>query len=129
MRSRTSHSISSHEVHQCAMPWLLESMLLKDHGWLCSAVVVWNVLWRAAARLTSVFAACRDLAHAPSEQAVFNALCEGLPKTLSVLERRLNEALMRGPLPRGMRRPKWEMAIDGHLEPYYGEPHQSRNEL
>lgn len=129
MRSMTSHSISSHEVHECAVQGLLQAKLLKDHGWLCSAVVVWNVLLRAAARMTSVFAACRDLAHAPSDQAVFDALCDGLPKTLPVLERRLNEALMTGPLPRWMRRRKWDVAIDWHLEPYYGEPHQSRNEL
>ena len=129
MRSRTSHSISSHEVHECAIQGLLQSKLLKDHGWLCSAVVVWNVLLRAAARMTSVFAACRDLAGAPSDQAVLNALNDGLPKTLPVLERRLNEALMVGPQPRWMRRKKWDIAIDWHLEPYYGEPHQSRNEL
>lgn len=129
MRSRMSHSISSPEVHECAVQGLLQAKLLKDHGWLCSAVVVWNVLLRAAARMTSVFAACRDLAQAPSDQAVFDALYDGLPKTLPVLERRLNEALMTGPLPRWMRRRTWQVAIDWHLEPYYGEPHQSRNEL
>jgi hypothetical protein len=129
MRSRTSDSISSHEVHECAIQGLLQAKLLKDHGWLCSAVVVWNVLLRAAARMTSVFAACRDLANAPSDQAMYDALKDGLPKTLPVLERRLNEALMSGALPRWMRRRKWEVAIDWHLEPYYGEPQHSRNEL
>lgn len=129
MRSRTSDSISSHEVHECAIQGLLQAKLLKDHGWLCSAVVVWNVLLRAAARMTSVFAACRDLANAPSDQAMYDALKDGLPKTLPVLERRLNEALMSGSLPRWMRRRKWEVAIDWHLEPYYGEPQHSRNEL
>ena len=56
------------------------------------------------------------------------ALDDGLPKTLSVLERRLNEALT-GPLPRRMRRRAWEVAIDWHLPPYYGQPEKSRNEL
>jgi hypothetical protein len=56
------------------------------------------------------------------------SLEEGLPKTLCVLERRLNEALT-GQLPRRLRRRRWEVAIDWHLTPYYGEPHQSRNEL
>jgi hypothetical protein len=68
------------------------------------------------------------LASAPSDQAVMTALEKGLPKTLSVLERRLNEALT-GQLPRGLRRRRWEVAIDWHLTPYYGEPYQSRNEL
>jgi hypothetical protein len=108
--------------------WLLQARLLKDHGWLCAAAVVWNVLLRAAARRVSVFAACADLAKAPSQTAVFNALNDGLPKTLSVLERRLNEALT-DPLPRSMRRRSWHVAIDWHLIPYYGEPERSRNEL
>ena len=128
MRSRKSGSISRGEVHQWTLNWLLESKLLKDHGWLCTASVVWNIVLRAAARLISVTAACRDLANAPSDQAVFNALSDGLPKTRKVLERRLNEALTFH-LPRRLRRRTWEVAIDFHLEPYYGEPSASKNEL
>jgi hypothetical protein len=78
--------------------------------------------------MISIFAACRDLADAPSDQAIFNALSDGLPKTLRVLERRLNEALT-GHLPSRLRRTNWKVAIDWHLVPYYGEPHKSRNEL
>jgi hypothetical protein len=70
----------------------------------------------------------RDLAKAPSDQAVMTALEDGLPKTLLVLERRLNDALI-DPLPRRMRRRAWNVAIDWHLQPYYGQPFQSRNEL
>jgi hypothetical protein len=128
MRSDVRHTITSQEVHQWALNWLLQAALLKDHGWLCTAPVVWSIVLRAAARMTSVYAACRDLAHAPSQQAVFNALSDGLPKTLPVLERRLNEALT-GRLPRSLRRRAWRVAIDWHLVPYYGEPEQSRNEL
>jgi hypothetical protein len=90
--------------------------------------VVLNILLRAAARSISVSAACRDLANAPSDQAVMTALEEGLPKTLSVLERRLNEALT-GQLPRRLRRGRWQVAIDWHLTPYYGQPYASRNEI
>src|SRR5260370_31044318 len=90
MRSRKNSILSSTEVHQWALQWLLQGRLLKDHGPLCTALVVWNVVLRAAARMISVFAACRDLANAPSQQAVFNALEDGLPRTLQVLEKRLN---------------------------------------
>ena len=128
MRSRTSHTISSGEVHQWTLNWLLQAKLLKDHGWLCTAAVVWNIVLRAAARKISVSAACRDLAHGPSDQAVFDALSDGLPKTLPVLEKRLNDVLAI-PLSRWMRRHSWDVAIDWHLVPYYGEPQQSRNEL
>jgi Transposase DDE domain len=128
MRSRHSHTISSGEVHQWVLDWLLQAKLLKDHGWLCTAAVVWSVVLRAAARSISVCAACCDLANAPSDQAVLNALGDGLPKTLPVLEGRLNEALTAG-LAWRMRRRCWEVAIDWHLSPYYGLPHKSRNEL
>lgn len=128
MRSTASHSITSSQVHQWTLDGLVQAKLVKDHGWLCKAAVVLNIALRAAARSTSLSAACRDLANAPSDQAVMNALGDGLPKTLPVLERRLNEALTSG-LPWRMRRPSWEIAIDWHLSPYYGLPHKSRNEL
>jgi hypothetical protein len=78
--------------------------------------------------MISIYAACRDLADGPCDTAVFTALTEGLPKTLRVLERRLNEAL-NDPLPRRLLRGSWEAAIDWHLVPYYGQPHESRNEI
>jgi hypothetical protein len=90
--------------------------------------VVLNVVLRAAARSISISAACRDLARAPSDQAMITALDDGLPKTLSALERRLNEALT-GQLPRRWTRRRWQVAIDWHLTPYYGQPYASRNEL
>jgi len=107
---------------------LQQARLLKDHGWKCTAAVVLSVVFRAAARMISVSAACRDLVGGPSDQAVMTALEDGLPRTLPVLERRLNNALS-GPLPRRMRRRSWEIAIDWHLQPYYGQPQKSRNEL
>jgi hypothetical protein len=128
MRSRACCSIRSGEVHTWALEWIMQAKLVRDHGWKCTAAVVLNVLLRAAARSISISAACRDLSSAPSDQAVMTALEEGLPKTLSVLERRLNEALT-GQLPRRLRRRRWEVAIDWHLTPYYGEPYESRNEL
>jgi hypothetical protein len=128
MRSRTNCSVSSAEVHAWTLKWLVQAKLLRDRGWLCTAVVVLNVVLRAAARSISISAACRDLSKGPSDQAVMNALAEGLPKTLSVLEHRLNESLT-GELPRRMKRRCWQVAIDWHLSPYYGQPYQSRNEL
>jgi hypothetical protein len=106
----------------------MQAKLVKDHGPKCTAVILLTVVLRAAARCYSVAAACRDLAQAPSDQAVMTGLDDGLPKTLPVLERRLNEALTHD-LPRRLRRRSWEIAIDWHLSPYYGQPYQSRNEL
>ncbi len=128
MRSRTNCTITSGEVYSWSRDWLVEARLVKDHGWLCTATVVLAVVLRAAARSISVSAACRDLPGGPSDHAVTTALKDGLPKTLPVLERRLNEALV-GHLPRRMCRRAWEVAIDWHLDPYYGEPYKSRNEI
>ena len=128
MRSGTNCIINSGQVHSWSLGLLLDAKLVKDHGWKCTATIVLGIALRAAARCISVSAACRDLARAPSDQAVMTALDEGLPKTLLVLERRLNDALI-DPLPRRMRRRAWNVAIDWHLQPYYGQPFQSRNEL
>jgi hypothetical protein len=87
-----------------------------------------SIALRAAGRSISLSAACRDLVYGPSDRAVMAAWEAGLPKTLPVLERRLNDALVSN-LPGRMRRRAWEVAIDGHLQPYYGQPPKSRNEL
>jgi hypothetical protein len=128
MRSEANCSITSSKVYSWTRECLLQAKLAKDHGWRCTAVVVLGIVLRAAARSISVSAACRDLAHGPSDQAVMTALEDGLPKTLLVLERRLNEAMV-GYLPRCLRRRAWEVAIDWHLDPYYGRPYRSRNEI
>jgi DDE family transposase len=129
MRSRMNSIVSCSEAHQWALLWLMEAELLKDRGARKSTpTVVWSIVLRAAARLISIFAACRDLAKAPSQQAVFDALEAGLPRTLPVLEKRLNRALTTS-WPRRLRRRRWEVAIDWHLIPYYGEPQRSRNEI
>ena len=129
MRSRMNSTVSANQLHQWALQWLVQAELLKmPRARSCSSDVVWSILLRAAARTISVFAACADLVRAPSSQAVYDALQAGLPKTLSVLERRLNESLTNA-LPRRLCRRAWGVAIDWHLVPYYGQPCRSRNEL
>ncbi len=119
MRSGTNCTISSGRVHSWALEVLIDAKL-NDHGWKCAAAVVLGITLRAAARCICVSAACRDLAKAPLDQGVMMALEEGSPKTLLVLERRLNDALI-DPLPKRMRRRAWNIAIDWHLQTYYGQ--------
>jgi hypothetical protein len=128
MRSRKNHTISSRQVHEWTLKRLVQAKLLKDRDGRCKTTAVWNVVLRAACQLVSIFAACRDLADAPCEQSVLNSLHDGLPKTLPVLERRLNESLV-ADLPLRMKRRARRIAIDWHLVPYYGQPKNSRNEL
>jgi hypothetical protein len=129
MRSRMNSIVSCSEVHQWALLWLMKAELLKEGRRGCTPTVVWSLVLRAAARMISVFAACRDLANAPSQQAVFDALEAGLPRTLPVLEKRLNSALTTVSWSSRLQRRRWQVAIDWHLVPYYGQAHKSRNEL
>jgi hypothetical protein len=129
MRSRMNSIVSCSEAHQWALLWLIKGEILKDRGARkCTPTVVWSIVLRAAARMISIFAACRDLSNAPSQEAVFNALEAGLPRTLPVLEKRLNWALTTS-WPRRLQRRRWQVAIDWHLIPYYGQPYRSRNEI
>jgi putative transposase len=81
--------------------------------------VLLTVLFYAAARITSLAAACKALLQAPSYQATHDALLATLPD-IHELQRRLNRALQ-GDLPKAVRRKRQPIAIDLHLIPYHGE--------
>ena len=95
MRSQTEYIITKSEVHAYAEDWLGTALRLEYQGYKCSTSVLLQVLLIAAARVVSLFAACRDLADAPSDQTVRDALAVTLPD-IDELERRLNLALVRG---------------------------------
>ncbi len=127
MRSRKDYKLSRSEVHQWALSRLLESKLAKDHGWLCTAVMVLNIVLRAAARSFSIHAVCGDLSKAPTGEAAMTAIEDGLPKTRLVLEDRINHALV-GEWPQRLKRRAWQVAIDYHEVPYYGQPQKTKNQ-
>jgi hypothetical protein len=108
--------------------WLSAAIRLPDHGWCCTATVVWLLLICAAARQQSLSAACVDRKRAPSDQALFDALRAGLPSRIRTLEQRLVAALHTR-LPRSVTRRARQVAIDWHLIPYHGEPYAHDNEL
>jgi len=90
MRLGTNSTTTSGRLHRRAAGWLLEAKLTKDHGWKCTAAVVFSSLaLRAAARFVSIPAACRDLAKAPSHRAVITSLKTCPPRTLAASERQL----------------------------------------
>ncbi len=87
--------------------------------------MLWTILLYAAARITSLAAACAALRHAPSDTAAHDALLAGLPD-FAELQRRLNRALQ-GDLPKALRRRRQPLAIDLTLIPYHGQPmHQDK---
>ena len=102
MRSRRDYIVTKDEVYSYANNWLSAALRLEHQGTKCTASTVLQVLLIAAARAVSIFAACRDLADAPSDQTIRNALAASLPAPPE-LERRLNRALATD-LPKALRR-------------------------
>lgn len=127
MRQRKTVSITAAEVHGHAWKWVNLCLALKDHGPKCTAHRIISLLLKAAARVYSVYAACRDLADAPSDQAVRDALNAMLP-TIDKLQKQINKTLTTG-LPRRVFRYPRRVAIDVTLLPYYGKPESDPSEL
>jgi hypothetical protein len=116
---RQSHyPLTPARVQAHAQDVLQKHLRLKDHGPKCRAGILWTVLLYAAARITSLAAACAGLRDAPSDTAVHDALLAGLP-SYAEAQRRLNRALQ-GDLPKALRRKLQPLAIDLILIPYHG---------
>jgi Transposase DDE domain len=127
MRSRMDYIVTKDEVYAEAESWLAAALKLKWNGYKCTTSCLLQILLLAAARMVSIWAACRSLADAPSSQAVFDALRASLPGAKE-LERRLNGGL-RWRLPKALFRTAREIAIDVTLLPYYGEPQHDVSEI
>ena len=120
MCSQADYIVTKDEVHGYANHWLGSALRLEYEGTQCTASTLLQVLLIAAARVVSIFAACRDLADAPSDQTIRNALAASLPE-IPELERRLNRALATK-LPAALVRKARMIAIDLVLIPYHGLP-------
>ena len=127
MRSRGDYIVTKDEVHGYANHWLGTALRLEYEGRRCTGSTLIQILLIAAARVVSVYAACRDLADAPCDQTVRNALAESLPE-MAELERRLHRALATK-LPKALRRKSRMLAIDLTLIPYHGQPHEDEKEI
>ena len=127
MPSRTKCKVSSPEVHTYARGWM-EPLKFQDHGPKCTKSALFQILFLAAARMCSIPAACRDMSHAPTGQAVHAALTKLLPSDAAELQTRLNLCLRQN-LPKALLRRARHVAMDLTLIPYHGEPHEDPNEL
>ncbi len=124
---RPQSTITAQDVHRYALRTCQRHLRLTDHGPKCTAATLLTLLLYAAARLTSLAAACAALSEAPSDTAAHTALRATLPD-IAELQRRLNRALQ-GDLPRGLRRRRQPLAIDLTLLPYHGEPLDDASEV
>jgi putative transposase len=127
MRSRKDYIITKDEVHGHAEHWLGTALCLEYRGYKCTSSVILQVLLIAASRVVSLFSACRDLADAPSDQAIRDALAATL-LDIAELERRLNCSLTTD-LAKALRRRSRMIAIDLTLIPYHGLPAQDEKEV
>jgi hypothetical protein len=64
------YTLDRRHVHKAALDLLQEHVPIRDRGSKATARVFWSVLLVAAARLTSIHAACRQLRGAPSDEAL-----------------------------------------------------------
>ena len=124
---RPQYTITAQAIHEHAAALCQKHLRLQGYGPKCTAPTLLSLLLYAAARLTSLAAACASLSKAPSDTAVRTALLATLP-AINELQRRLNRALQ-GDLPRALRRRRQPLAIDLTLLPYHGEPLHDASEV
>lgn len=127
MRSQRDYIVTKEDVHGYANHWLSSSLKLEYEGTRCTASTLFQVLLIAASRMASVFAVCRDLADAPCDQTIRNALNESLPE-IPELQRRLNLCLVTK-LPKSLLSKSRRIAIDLTLIPYHGQPQEDKKEI
>jgi hypothetical protein len=126
MRCR-QYTLTSREVHQCAAEFVQLHLGLKDYSRRCPVSVLLHVLFFAAARVGSIYAACQRLTDAPGDQTIRDALFATLPE-YAELQRLVNRALA-GELPKALRRRRQYLAIDLTLLPYHGEAWKDEKEI
>lgn len=121
------YTVTARAVHDHAAALCQQHLRLPDYGPKCQAHTLLTLLFYAAARVTSLAAACGSLSRAPSDTAVRTALLATLP-AIDELQRRLNRTLQ-GDLPKALRRRRQALAIDLTLLPYHGQPREDANEV
>lgn len=93
---------------------------LTANGYRCQTADLWRLLLAAAARRTTIEAACADLRGAPDANTVRGYLTDQLsPASIPDLEQQWN-SLLRSLLPDWLHARPQEVAVDFHDEPYYG---------
>jgi len=93
---------------------------LTANGYRCQTGDLWRLLLAAAARRTTIEAACADLTGAPDANTVRGYLTEQLPPpAIPELEQQWNN-LLRSLIPPWLPARPQEIAVDFHDEPYYG---------
>jgi hypothetical protein len=124
---KAQYTVTNKDVHEHTAALLEQCAGLKATKGKCTLAVLIHLVCAAAARLTSLFDACAQMANGPSPETARLALLATLPG-YAKLQRGLNRALV-ADVPKPLRKRKQHMALDLHLTPYYGEPHEDPKEI
>lgn len=124
---KAHYTVRGKDVLEHAESLIHKHLGLTDFSTKCKSSLLLPVLFAATARLTSIFAACLHLKDAPLCETIRKALLATWPDCAK-LQRGVNRALA-GDLPKALRGKKQRLAIDLHLRPYYGQPHQDPKEI
>ena len=117
--SRPIHLTDQQTLHD-TMTVGQQHILLTANGYRCQTDDLWRILLAAAARHTTIEAACTDLERAPAANTVRSHLTEQLPEaSIPDLQQQWN-TLLSSLIPDWLRERPQELALDFHDEPYYG---------
>ena len=97
---KAHYTVTGKDVQEHAENLIQKNLGLRDHSKKCTASTLYKVIFAAAARLTSIYAACVHLKDAPSGETIRKALLSTLPK-YAELQRRVNRALA-GDIPKAL---------------------------
>lgn len=128
---KTQCTLRDRDVQEHAASLLQRHLCLKDFNGKTSVEVILHVLFFAAARLTSIYAACQRLRDAPRGDTLFDALLATLPQ-FAELQRRVNRTLagsLLKALRKGKKRNRLRLAVDLTLIPYHGQPESDPKEV
>jgi hypothetical protein len=124
---KAQFTLRSKDVQEHTAALLRTHVGLKETKGKCTLAILTHLVCAAAARLTSLFAACAQMKNAPSSETARAALLATLPE-YAKLQKGVNRALV-ADIPKALRRRKQHIAIDLHLVPYYGKPFQDPKEI
>jgi len=119
-QTKATLKLTDENTRQEAVERLTRYLPLQVSGYECSAETVIDVLVKAAVSGQTIEAVCKDLDEMVAGETIRGYLNEQVRvDDLHRLEQQVNQALVAG-LPRRLWKPKLEIAIDLHDEPFYG---------
>lgn len=119
-QTKTTLTLTDEDTRQEALERLTTYFPLEVSGYECGTETVFDVLIKAAVTKQTIETVCNDLDEMVDGETIRGYLNEQVTvDDLRGLEQQVNQALVAG-LPRRIWKPKLEIAIDLHDEPFYG---------